>query len=256
MCPARAATSLATLRLRPSLHALTLARAAALVAAAVAIAFLARYHVSLARSHAAFARPSDGPGPVAVTGVAGGVPIVTPAGDEALATVTEVWDRPPARKGARVVCRAFVSGALTLDGRAVSWSADGPAISVPGKFEPALSPPPRIMLDLVTPVRSAPIPFGRCAVESALPGRVVEVRALRPGDALTIVGCIERGALSPCGDGRDLLSARTKADARRQSLSGDSIGLFAAVVLGSPSLLFLVYLLARHTASLPRGRAR
>ena len=244
---------------KPSLRGSTVGRVVGVLAVAIALASLVRYHVGIAWTARVLARPvfvAGRLGEALVTGRAHGKAIVLPSGESVLAAYTQVWDRPRGRKGARVLCTDVVFAAIEVDGHAVDWH---PAPSS------ALEPTTRryfgddaalVFVDLTAKAQGKPIPAGKCAVESALAGRDIEVRALRDGDIATVAGCFESGAIRPCGDGRDLFSSRDPAAAERAMRVGEAPFLVAAAFLGIPSWVWLVLFLSRHTATLSRSRER
>lgn len=228
------------------------------MAASLSLASLVRYHVGLVWTARALERPpyAEGrSGEATWTGRAGGDTIRLPSGDSALVAVTEVWDRPPSRKGATVLCRDAAFGALTVDGRPVAFHPE-PGRVLDASSRKLLSSLLPVYVDLEAPARTARIPHGRCAVESALSGAVLRVRALRPGDTVTVAGCVVDGTLKPCDDGRDVLSARPPGPALHALRGGELPFLLFAAFVGVPSLAWLVALLARHTAKLAREAPR
>lgn len=225
----------------------------AVLVALASLASLARYHAGLAWTARVLDRPGrvDGTGEATWTGRVTGETFALPSGERVLAATTAVWDRAPRRKGAKIVCADAAFGAITMDGRAIAFRPDAARVLAPHRRETAAGAPP-VFVDLVASATPAPIPHGKCAVESAMPGTVLEVRALRVGDVATVAGCVVGGALAPCEDGRDLLSARAPAGALRALRGPELQFLLFAAIAGIPTLGWLVIRLSRLTASLTR----
>ncbi len=243
---------------QPSSSNFTKTRLAISIVALVGTCFLALYHVRQARIAEAFLRPAlanGGAGPAILEGPVGGTTFKLPTGTNVLLAQIEVWDRPPTRKGATVVCRRVLAEQLTIAGRSIAWDLAAQTSSTDG---PLLSRKHVGYLDVArtdTPIPASKL-GGFCDAEAARRANTVIVRTILPGDTVTALGCAQDGNLVPCRDGYDLLSSRPRlaaATAMRQGLLGL---LFLAMVLGVPSLFALIVLLSHRTASVARPASR
>lgn len=239
---------------QPSSSNFTKTRLAISVVAVAGIFFLGLYHVRQTRMAAAFARPdlvSGSVGPAILEGPAGGTTFTLPTGTKALLAQIEVWDRPPKRKGATVVCRKVVAEQLTIAGRSVAWDLAAQTSATDGTV---LGRRHIGYLDVTR--TDTPIPVTKlgefCDAQAARRANHVIVRTILPGDTVTALGCAQDGNLLPCRDGYDLLSARPRAEAATAMREGLLALLFLTMVLGVPSLFALIILLSHRTASVAR----